>query len=103
MTASLLGGLAGSGIWLLRAQNPFQTSDGTALNIAHAECTYFGAQRERFTPKNASQRNQLGDLTSRITGMLGTSSSRATGMQPLGMASAPGGSRTSGRRSRSRV
>jgi hypothetical protein len=94
MTASLLGGLAGSGIWLLRAQNPFQTSDGTALNIAHAECTYFGAQRERFTPKNASQRNQLGDLTSRITGMLGTSSSRATGMQPLGMASAPGGSRT---------
>jgi hypothetical protein len=95
--ASLLFALAASGAWLLRAQNPFQTPGGTTLDIAHAECTYFGAQRERFTPKNASQRNQLGDLTSRITGMLGTAStsaSRATGMQPLSMASAPGGSRT---------
>jgi hypothetical protein len=97
MTASLLAGLGGSGIWILRAQNPFQTPGGPTLDIAHAECTYFGAQRERFTPRNLSQRNQLGELTSHITGMLGSASSvssRATGIQQAGMPSAPGGSRT---------
>ena len=37
-TASLLGGLAASGVWLLRAQSPFdQASDGSP-QIAHADC-----------------------------------------------------------------
>jgi hypothetical protein len=95
-TTALLGGLTASGVWILRAQDPvpqdpFQSSAGTALDIAHAECTYFGPQRDRFTGLAAERRKQLGSQTSRVTGLLG---SRATGVQAMSMPTAPGGSRT---------
>ncbi|HLW75386.1 MAG TPA: DUF1553 domain-containing protein [Bryobacteraceae bacterium] len=95
ITASLIVSVAGGGAWLLRAQNPFQDPGGTSLDIAHAECTYF-SQRDRFTPKYAKQHSaMLGTLTNDVTSRLGTSLvAHATGAQPLGMPSAPGGSRT---------
>ncbi len=95
-TLALVGGLTASGVWILRAQDPFQAASGTILDIAHADCTYFGPQRDRFTGLAAAKRNQLGAQTLRVTGSLGTSaeSGRATGMQALSMPSAPGGSRT---------
>lgn len=98
-TASVLGGLVASGAWVLRAQNPFHTqaTDGATLDIAHAECTYFGPQRDRFTRRSAGS-DQLGAITQRVTGMLyshnAADASRATGAQMNGMPSAPGGSRT---------
>lgn len=96
LTASLTAGVAGSGAWLLRAQNPFQNADGTAVDIAHAECTYF-AQRDRFAPKEVKLReSRLGALTANVASHLGTAGlqPRASGSQAYGMPSAPGGSRT---------
>jgi hypothetical protein len=96
-TSALVGGLAASGVWILRAQDPFQNTSGTSLNIAHAECTYFGPNRDRFTGLAAARRTQLGSMTMRVTGLLGTphgSVSHATGVQAMSMPSAPGGSRT---------
>jgi hypothetical protein len=97
-TATILAGVVLGGAWMLRAQNPFHAAaDGQSIDIAHAECTYFGPQRDHFAKANLHSA-QIGDLTSRVTGMLGTHLSadggRATGYQANGMPSAPGGSRT---------
>src|SRR5580704_9189736 len=97
--ASLIGGLAASGAWIMRAQNPFQNPTGTDVRISHADCAYFGPQHDRFVPHD---RSQLGALTARVTGMLGTSvqggqSSSAQAHAASGISqttSAPGGSRT---------
>ncbi len=99
--ASLLGGLAASGVWIVRAQNPFQNSTGTDVQISHADCAYFGPQHSRFVPHD---RSQLGALTAQVSRMLGTSvqggqntsvEAHITSGVSQAMASPPGGSRTS--------
>jgi len=94
--------LAASGVWIIRAQNPFQNPTDTQVQISHADCTYFGPQRSRFVPHD---RSQLGALTAQVTRMLGTSAQSSgessgivahasSGASPM-MASPPGGTRTS--------
>jgi Protein of unknown function (DUF1549)/Protein of unknown function (DUF1553) len=82
--AFLAAGIAGSGLWLVRAQD---------TGYAHPECTFFGAQRERFLPHDLSK---LGATTEQVTKMLGTSAIQAStrDVAHAAMPSAPGGSRT---------
>jgi len=98
--AFLLGGfLAAGGAWIMRAQNPFQNSSGTVVQISHADCAYFGPQRSRYVPRDLKA---LGALTTQVTRMLGTSaqtsggqtSARASNGASAMIASPPGGSRT---------
>ncbi len=71
--AFLVVGVGVSGLWLMRAQEPEST-------VSHAECTFFGPQRERFLPRDQSHRVRLGQMTAQVTAM-------------LALPSIPGGSR----------
>ena len=82
ISAFLGTGILSSGLWVMRAQE-FQ----------HAECTFFGPQRERFLPRDANQRFRQGRLTAQVTGMLSPSGLEAASSLP----SPPGGSRTYGK------
>ncbi len=73
------------GLWAIRAQEP------APAGVAHAECTFFGPQREHFLPRDRSGR--LTEMTAQVTSMLGTNSEIA---HVASMPSAPGGSRTFG-------
>ena len=84
---SLLAGIEASGAWLMRAQE---------LSVAHAECTYFGPERDRFVPRDANGRYRLSQMTAQVVSLLGTRADAAsTAATPLTMPSPPGGSRTS--------
>jgi uncharacterized protein DUF1549/uncharacterized protein DUF1553 len=86
IAAGMLFGIGGSGVLLmLRAQE-------AQLPVAHAECTFFGPQREHFLPRDPSRRFALSAVTDQVTRALGTVS--AMSVTPLAMPSAPGGSRT---------
>jgi hypothetical protein len=90
--ASVLACLAVTGAWLMRAQEPApEFSDSPALTVAHPECTFFGAERERFVPRDLRQRSRLSEMTAMVTASLGTAAGVST---PASMPSAPGGSRT---------
>ena len=91
LTASVFAVTAG-GLWMMRAQEQEPAPPG----VAHAECTFFGPQREHFLPRDRS--GHLSEITGQVTSMLGTSSetSHAT-MAAASMPSAPGGSRTFGK------
>ncbi len=79
------------GLWIIRAQEQEPAPPG----VAHAECTFFGPQRERFLPHDRSGR--LSEMTAQVTGMLGTNSEIAhVASAGSSMPSAPGGSRTFG-------
>ena len=93
---SLLGSIAICGVWLVRAQEPQANPGGPELNVPHAECTYFGPQRDRFVPRSASERFRLSQMTAQVTASLGTVRADSTpeAQTALAMPSAPGGSRT---------
>ena len=78
------------GLWMIRAQEQEPAPPG----VAHAECQFFGPQREHFLPHDSTGR--LTEMTAKVTGMLGTSSEVAHTMNAATMPSAPGGSRTFG-------
>jgi hypothetical protein len=75
---------------------PVSSAGAEELAVSHAECSFFGAQRERFLP-NANRRSRLGDTTIKVMAMMsspaGDTSNAATGSIP----SLPGGSRSYGR------
>jgi hypothetical protein len=90
LTSSVFAVTAG-GLWMMRAQEP------AATGVAHAECTFFGPQREHFLPRDKS--GHLSEVTAQVTSMLGTRSetSHASMATAASMPSAPGGSRTFGK------
>lgn len=91
--ASLAAGIAASGLWMMRAQEPQQNPD--ELKIQHADCAFFGPQRERFVPRDASERFRLSRMTAQVTSMLGNQmASQSVEPATAAMPSAPGGSRT---------
>lgn len=85
-----LAGLGVSGLWVMRAQDPQPNEP----KFQHADCIYFGPQRDRFVPTSPSDRFRLSRMTAQVTGMLGAAASDATVTKAL--PSAPGGSRTFG-------
>ncbi|HEV8148043.1 MAG TPA: DUF1553 domain-containing protein [Bryobacteraceae bacterium] len=78
---------------------PVSSASPDELAVSHAECSFFGPQRERFLP-NANRRTRLGDTTIKVMAMMaapaastGDSGNAASGSIP----SLPGGSRSYGR------
>ncbi len=90
--ASLAAGIGGAGLWVVRAQEPQDQ-----LTVQHADCTLFGPQRDRFTPRNTTDRFRRSHLTEQVTAMLASAPQAAaqpTDDAAASMPSAPGGSRT---------
>jgi hypothetical protein len=91
--SSILTGLAGTGLLAVRAQQPIQTQQAEGASTSdHADCTMFGAQRERYA-NHALKSIRLGELTSRVSSLRATA--MGTTATAEAMPSAPGGSRTS--------
>jgi len=98
-TVCLAAGLTGVSSPIYAQEAPVSLASSDELAVSHAECSFFGPQRERFLP-NANRRSRLGDTTIKVMAMMaapatttGDSGSAATGSIP----SLPGGSRSYGR------
>ncbi len=85
---------------LLLAQSPeqapanFAVEQNQALQVEHADCAFFGPEKEKFLTGLAVPRDRflLSNLTGQVTGMLGGAPAAANGSASLPIV--PGGSRT---------
>ncbi len=90
MLAAAVFAVTAGGLWVIQAQEQETAPPG----VAHAECTFFGPQREHFLPHDQNG-HALSDVTAKVTAMLGTSSV-AHAVTASAMPTAPGGTRTFG-------
>ena len=73
--------LAGSGLWLLQAQEP-PSEESQELRVNHAECALFGPQRDKYLESGLEaekrRRFRLSQWSADIVGKLGTSQSKSS-------------------------
>src|SRR5438552_5472153 len=63
---------------------------------SHPECSFFGAQRERFL-KATPTRSHVGQMTVQVAGMLPAAAASSSEAASSSLPSVPGGGRTFGR------